>query len=143
MHRTDYHAAMNPSPPPLNDAGSSGPKAGRERAWAVAIANQLALPGFGTVMVGRKIGYAQLALSITGVICFTAFLIHALPHLGELLAQLANPTDEPDAALDFVAQWIPWLGVAFAGIFLWVAAWCWALGTSVKAVRGDARTESR
>lgn len=134
---------MNPSPPPLHDPGPSGARSGRERAWGIAIANQLALPGFGTVMAGRKIGYAQLTLSITGVICFTAFLIHALPHLGELLGQLANPTDDPDAALDFVAQWIPWLGVAFAGIFLWVAAWFWALGTSVKAVRGDDKAERR
>jgi hypothetical protein len=134
---------MNPSPPPLNPRAAPDANHRREPAWGVAIANQLALPGFGTVMAGRKIGYAQLALSVTGVICFTAFLIHALPHLGELLRQLANPTDDPDAALEFVAQWIPWLGVAFAGILLWVAAWLWALGTSVKAVRGDDKAERR
>lgn len=122
---------------------SSGPKTGRERAWGVAIANQLALPGFGTVMAGKKVGYAQLTLSVAGVICFTAFLIHSLPQLGGLLRQLTNPSDDPDAALEFLAQWVPWLGVAGAGIFLWVTAWFWALGTSVKAVRADYKAERR
>jgi hypothetical protein len=134
---------MNPSPPPLNPSDASGVNRRRDHAWGVAIANQLALPGFGTVMAGRKIGYAQLALSVSGVLCFTAFLIYALPQLGELLRQLTNPTDDPDAALEFLARWVPWLGVAFAGIFLWMAAWFWALGTSVKAVRGGSKAESR
>jgi len=134
---------MNPPTPPLPAATAGDANRRRERAWGVAIANQLALPGFGTVMAGRKIGYAQLALSVTGVICFTAFLIHALPQLGGLLRQLTNPSDDPDAALEFLAQWVPWLGVAFAGIVLWVAAWFWALGTSVKAVQADHKSERR
>ena len=130
---------MNPAPPPLNAKHAPAPQNGRERAWGVVVANQLALPGFGTVMAGHKIGYVQLALSVTGVLCFTAFLIHAIPHLGELLRQLMNPPDDPDAALDFVAQWIPWLGVAFAGISLWAVAWVWALATSARALKSTAR----
>ncbi len=134
---------MNPSPPPLNPPDAPGANNRRERAWAVAIANQLALPGVGTVLAGQKIGYAQLTLSVAGVICVTVFLIHAVPQLGGLLRQLTNPSDDPDAALEFLAQWVPWLGVAFAGIVLWGIAWFWALGTSVKAVRADHRTERR
>lgn len=134
---------MNPSPPSLKPPAAPDAHHRRERAWGVAIANQLALPGFGTVMAGRKIGYAQLTLSVAGVICVTVFLIHAVPQLGGLLRQLTNPSDDPDAALEFLAQWVPWLGVAFAGIVLWGIAWFWALGTSVKAVRGGGKAESR
>lgn len=134
--------SAHPTPPPLNPAGSRTAKARRERAWGVAIAN-LALPGFGTVMAGRKVGYFQLGLSVLGVICFTVFLTYAIPHLGELLQQLSNPTDDPDAALEFLAHWLPWMAVAFAGIILCVTAWCWALGTSVKEVRGEGKAERR
>lgn len=131
---------MNPAPPstPPNPRPNPASARDRDRAWGVVVANQLALPGFGTVMAGRKIGYAQLALSVTGVLCFTVFLIHAIPQLGELLRQLANPTDDPDVALDFLAQWIPWLGVAFAGIVLWAIAWVWALATSARALKSTA-----
>ncbi len=134
--------STHPTPPPLNPSGSKAAKAGRERAWVVAIANA-ALPGFGTVMAGRKVGYFQLALSVLGVICFTAFLTYAIPHLGELLQELSNPTDDPDVALDFLAQWLPWMAVAFAGIILCVTAWLWALATSVKEVRGGSKAERR
>ena len=82
------------TPPPLNPAGAKAANAQREKAWVVAIANA-ALPGFGTVLAGRKVGYFQLGLSVLGVICFTAFLTYAVPHLGELLQQLSNPTDDP------------------------------------------------
>jgi len=128
------------TPPPLLP-GSKGAR--RDRAWAVAIANQLALPGFGTVMAGRKIGYIQLGFSVTGVICLTAFLTYAIPHLGELLGQALHPSDNPDDVLDFLANWMPWLLTAVAGVTLFGTAWFWALGTSVKAVRGDSQTESR
>jgi hypothetical protein len=134
--------SAHPTPPPLNPAGAKNAKSRREQAWVVAIAN-LALPGFGTVMAGRKVGYLQLGLSVLGVICFTVFLTYAIPHLGELLQQLSNPTDDPDDALDFLAHWLPWMAVAFAGIILCVTAWFWALGTSVKGVRGTAKSERR
>jgi hypothetical protein len=132
----------SPKPPPLDPCDAKAATARRERAWIVAIANQLALPGFGTVMAGRRTGYVQLAFSATGVLCFTVFLIYALPRLGTLLNALAHPSDDPEVALNFLRQWLPWLLVALTGIALWVIAWLWALGTSVKVVRDKDRPAS-
>ena len=126
---------MKPTPPPLKTVTGPGPKARREQAWGVFIANQLALPGFGTLMAGRKIGYAQLTLSVAGVGCLTAFLIYALPHLGELLRLSFQTTDDPDALIARLQDWKPWLLTAVSGILLWVIAWLWAWKTSVNAVR--------
>ncbi len=130
---------MNQSPPRKYPSASSDAERRRERAWGVVLANQLALPGFGTVMAGRRIGYAQLGLSIAGVICFTAFLIYAVPRLGDLLQQLFHPSEDPDVALEMLAQWLPWLGVALVGIVLWVFAWLWAFATSVRALKSSVK----
>lgn len=134
---------MTPSPPPLKKPDAGRANARRERAWGVAVANHLALPGFGTVMAGRKIGYAQLALSVTGVLCLTVFLIYALPRLGPLWRALLSPSDDPEDALELLAQWLPWIGLAGGGIVLWMSAWFWALGTTVKEVRGGDHAENR
>lgn len=97
--------------------------------------NQLALPGFGTIMAGRKVGYLQLGLSLTGVVCVTVFIGFALPHLGEVLRLRNTAADDPDAALDILTKWGPWLVLAFAGMTLWGTAWLWAWATSLKAVQ--------
>jgi hypothetical protein len=128
---------MKPTPPPLKTSAPPGSKARRERAWGVFIANQLALPGFGTLLAGRKIGYAQLTLSVTGVACLTAFLIYAIPHLGELLRLSFQPADDPDVLIDRLREWKPWLLTAVSGILLWVIAWLWALKTSAQTLRDN------
>jgi hypothetical protein len=122
-----------PPPVPTREARAAGAR--RERAWGVVIMNQLALPGFGTVMAGRKVGYAQLCLSVSGFICFTLFLFFAIPHLGELLRLRASAADDPDAALDVLSTWLPWLLLSFTGITLWVTAWLWAWTTSAKTLK--------
>lgn len=134
---------MKPTPPPLKTLTAPGSKARRERAWGVFIANQLALPGFGTLMAGRKIGYAQLALSVAGVVCLTAFLIYAIPHLGELLRLSFQPTDDPDILIALLREWKPWLLTAVSGILLWVIAWLWALKSSAQTLRDNATDQSR
>lgn len=134
---------MKSTPPPLKTSTAPGLKARRERAWGVFIANQLALPGFGTLMAGRKIGYVQLTLSVTGVVCLTAFLIYAIPHLGELLRLSLQPTDDPDTLIALLMEWKPWLLTAVSGILLWVIAWLWALKTSAQTLRDNATDQSR
>ena len=131
------------SPPPLKAAPSENPSNRRDRGWGIAIMNQLALPGFGTVMAGRKIGYVQLCFSVAGFICITAFLFFALSHFGEVLRLRATAADDPEAALDFFSAWAPWLLTAFAGMTLWGTAWLWAWATSVKAVKDDKKSKRR
>lgn len=132
-----------PSPPPLKPADPVKSGRERDRGWGIAIMNQLALPGFGTVMAGRKVGYFQLAFSILGVLCLTAFLGYAIPHIGELLHQAFHSSGDPQDLLDLLSRWGPWLVTAFAGITLWLTAWLWALGTSVKAVQGGKKSRKR
>ena len=128
---------MKPPPPPLKPSTAPGPKARRERAWGVFIANQLALPGFGTLLAGRKIGYAQLTLSAAAVACLTAFLIYAIPHLGEVLRLALQPADDPDILIALLREWKPWVITAATGIVLWVIAWLWALKTSAQTLRDN------
>ena len=111
------------------------------RGWLVAIINQLALPGLGTVMAGRKIGYAQLVLSVTGFVCLNIFLVLALPEVGALWNEMLHPSDDAFALLNLLEKWKTRIALAFAGIILFGIAWLWALGTSVKAVRRGNKTE--
>jgi len=127
------------SPPPLTAAGAKPAGERRDRAWTVIILNQLALPGFGTVLAGRKIGYLQLGLSVSGVVCLSAFLFFAVPHLGELMGQALHPTDDPDVLIEFLRRWTPWLLVAVTGVFLFGVAWLWALPTSARSLKAGAK----
>jgi hypothetical protein len=123
------------TPPKLPNAGAR-----RLRGWVVAILNQLALPGLGTVMAGRKVGYAQLVLSVAGFVCINLFLVLAFPDLGALLEESLHPSDDAFALLNLLEQWKVRLGLAFVGITLFGTAWLWALGTSVSSVRGKDKT---
>lgn len=126
------------SPPKLPNTGT-----GRLRGWVVAILNQLALPGLGTVMAGRRIGYAQLLLSIAGFVCINLFLVLALPDLSALVKEALRPSDDAFALINLLEKWKLRLALGFAGIVLFGIAWLWALGTSVNAVRGKDKTEHR
>lgn len=131
-------AAPSPTPPRLPNAA-----AGRLRGWLVAIINQLALPGLGTVMAGHKVGYAQLVLSVAGFVCLNLFLVLAFPDLRALLEEALHPSDDAFALINLLEKWKVRLGLGFAGLTLFGTAWLWALGTSVKAVRGEDKTERR
>ena len=45
----------------------------QSKAWALAALNQLAFPGAGTVMAGRKIGYAQATIMVAGFVLVMLF----------------------------------------------------------------------
>jgi len=56
----------------------------RKTAWACLTTNQLALPGLGSIVAGRKSGYVQAFLAMLGLgisMFFTTWLIHALLNL--------------------------------------------------------------
>ena len=117
-----------PKPPPIE---SNQERKKRSSAWGLAIANQLALPGLGTVMAGRRIGYLQLLFSVSGVVLTTAFLFWSIPNLRDWLPP---PEDETIVLANF-EKWKPWFLIAGLGIVLFFTGWCLALFSSQSIVR--------
>jgi hypothetical protein len=103
----------------------------RQTAWGCLTSN-IALPGSGSLMAGRKSGYAQVLLGIGGmvatVICGIRFL----------LWMLANWSRMHDPATDQIAvmseMWLV-LRWALLGMAIFGLGWLWALVSSYDIVR--------
>lgn len=121
-------------PPPVSPPSKKKDRFGR---WGLAVANQLALPGLGTVMAGRKIGYVQLLFSVSGFILTTAFLIWALPNIGDWIP----PSSDENVVIANFEKWKTWFIVAATGIALFFVGWCMALFSSRSIVRNHQQTE--
>lgn len=121
--------APKPQPPPLR-------KKSRVHSWGLAVANQLALPGLGTVLAGRKIGYVQLLLSAIGLTLTSAFIAWSVPNMGDWLNV---PQDDQQILANF-EKWKPWLAVAFAGIAIVAVSWIWALFSSRSILNDSAKS---
>lgn len=120
--------SSKPQPPPLK------PKS-RVHSWGLAVANQFALPGLGTVLAGRKIGYVQMLLSAIGLVLTSAFLAWSLPNMGDWLNV---PQDEQKILANF-DKWLPWLVCAFAGMAIIGVSWVWALFSSRSILKESAK----
>jgi hypothetical protein len=90
-----------------------------------ALVNQLATPGLGTLMAGRIVtGVGQLLLALVGFCFFVAWFVAVLR---QFYGQIeGNVTVAP----------VGWLAAAGAALF--IAAWLWALVTSISLL-GEAR----
>jgi len=117
-----------PGPPPLK---SSSRTRNRGRAWGIAVANQLALPGLGTVMAGRKIGYVQLAFSVLGVLMTTSFLVWCVPNFGDWFP----PPEDDSILMAHLEKWLPWLLIAGTGVLFFGIGWFMALFSSRSIIR--------
>src|ERR1041385_5349910 len=98
----------------------------RQTAWGCLTTN-LALPGFGSLAAGRRVGYLQVALMITGMaltmILGVRFVLWTLTNW----SRLHDPMADQVAALGEM-----WLAVRWAllGIGIFGLGWLWALATS-------------
>ena len=103
----------------------------RDNAWACCSTN-LALPGFGSLMGGRKSGYPQAVLCVAGffltMVFGIKFVIWGVQHWSEI----RNPEGDPVESL--IALWhaCRW---ALLGLALFGGAWIWALFTSAAILR--------
>ena len=101
----------------------------RSRAWTCAVVNQLAFPGLGTIMAGRRIGFVQAPVMVAGFILVMAFM-------GVwFLALFRLATDPAWTDAQFNAQWRSWAWAGLWGALLCGIAWCWALVSSIAIVR--------
>src|SRR5437667_5708905 len=83
----------------------------RAPAWLWALVNQLAFPGLGTIMMGRRLGYLQAAIMLAGFFLTMGFLVWYLVCAGRYAS------DPSWSEADFVSryrgyQWSLYLGLA-------------------------------
>lgn len=118
--------------------GRSGPVS-RQTAWGCLTAN-LAVPGAGSLAAGRRSGYAQMLLTVAGLILSTIF------GLQFILWQLANwgrlhsPELDPLSSLNEVWRQLRW---ALLGLAVFGVAWLWALGSSLIILQSSRDTGQR
>lgn len=96
-------------------------EAARAKARVHLLTNLLVLPGLGSLLAGRKVGWVQAAVAATGValtvMWFTSF-VTAWVKLEE-----------------FPADGGPHLRLGLLGLGLFAIAWVWALATSLQILR--------
>jgi len=111
-----------------SDAEQGAPPNARQTAWSWLLTNLLVLPGMGSVMGGRKVGYLQAAMAISGMILSLVFAVSLVREwwvLGEL------------PALDR-----RWLVHGLGGITLFGLGWIWGLATGLSLLREAEKTHS-
>jgi hypothetical protein len=101
-----------------------------------ALVNQLAFPGLGTLMMGRRVGFAQAAIMLAGFFLTMGYLFWYLISAGRYAA---NPNwDEAQ----FTSLYRPYKWSLCWGLGLCVVSWVWALFSSIAMLRA-ARSEAQ
>lgn len=123
-----------------------GNRAALDRQTAQAcVAMNLGLPGFGSILAGRVVGYAQAILTVAGfvltVACGLKLILWFFANWSKMNDPMADGWENL-RALWLVARW-PLLGMA-----LFAISWLWALVTSFMIMRsapkkGSAETSAK
>src|SRR5436190_7235362 len=101
----------------------------RTKARNAALVNQLATPGLGSLLARRWIaGIGQLILAVAGFALFVAWFVEMLIQFYGMINSDAPPRS------------VGWLGEA--GALTFIAAWLWALITSLSLLREARRNEA-
>lgn len=106
--------------------GPGGPLS-RQTAWGCLTAN-LAVPGAGSLVAGRRIGYVQLGITAVGfgisLIFGVPFIVWGFSHW----SQITNQNAEDFSNLELVWTHMKW---PLLGIGIFAFSWIWALLTSL------------
>ena len=96
------------------------PEPNRNKAWSCLIANLVVLPGLGSVVARRKVGYLQMLLAIGGFVLTLVALIRIVL----LWARDYLLPDDPNL-----------YRAAIIGIGIFLFSWTWSLLTSLAVFR--------
>ena len=97
----------------------------KRRAWLHASINQLAFPGLGTILAGRKIGWIQAVTMVTGFLLTIGFMAWYLTCAFRYLQGTLSTEEQ------FHHQYEPYAWVLKSGIALCLVAWFWSLVSSL------------
>jgi hypothetical protein len=100
----------------------------RQTAWGCLTANLLGVPGLGSLAAGRRVGYGQMILSLSGLALTSAFGIHFIIWYASHSAEVNQLDDEGMAHVGEL--WIH-LRSALLGIGVFLTAWLWSLASSL------------
>jgi hypothetical protein len=110
------------------------PPRNRSEAWTCVMANLVACPGVGTLMAGRKIGYAQGGLAVAGAIPLAGYI-------SWFSFQKFNALLNVEGNLHAAAGYGPWwIGAVGLGIF--ALAWLWSLVSSIQILFSPPTTDN-
>jgi hypothetical protein len=101
------------------------------RAWACLMTNLLVLPGLGSLLAGRRVGWLQAVLALAGFALSALWLVW---FAATFMREGSFPLDGG-----------PYLPAGAAGVLLFAVSWIWGLATGLGVVRGarDAVTGKR
>jgi hypothetical protein len=102
------------------------------------VATNLGLPGFGSLLAGRAVGYVQAALTLAGfgltLLLGVKFIVWAVINWPRLYGPEADPLES------LLSMWLNVRG-ALLGIALFVVSWLWALVTNFSILRSASRKQ--
>jgi hypothetical protein len=93
-----------------------------------SLAANAALPGAGTLLLGRTIGYLQLGLAFVGVVLTLVYGVRFVHWFLEHRLLLENPDQDPWTTLRWV--WTE-VRISLLGMALFGSAWLWAIAGSL------------
>jgi hypothetical protein len=103
----------------------------RQTAWGCLTTN-LALPGFGSLVAGRGVGYAQAALGLVGLAVTLVFGTRFIVWYVTNWSRINDPLGDPLETLSQLWQMVRW---PLVGIGLFAVGWIWGLVTGLAIVR--------
>lgn len=104
------------------------------------VATNLALPGFGSLMARRAVGWPQVALTVVGFALTSIFGVRFMIWFFQNTDTLYGPESDPVESLITM-----WLNVRWAllGIGLFAVSWLWSLATNAEILRSASQPEPR
>ena len=105
------------------------PSPAKTPVWLWVLTNQLAFPGLGTIMAGRRVGYPQAAMMLAGFFLTMGFLIWFI------VCGLRYAGHSEWTEAEFRALYRPYNWALYWGLGLSVGSWIWALFSSVSLLR--------
>jgi len=96
------------------------------------VGTNLALPGFGSLLAGRPVGYAQAALTVPGFGLTLVFGTKAIIWFFTNWSMIYGPEADPVETMTGIWRETRWVWAGFAMV---AVAWLWSLTTNAAILR--------